>query len=74
MPKNPMGQLPYLSCETECACDALNASKARRKSMPIDDLRGRFGQRRTITPNYAYELIYTVRNAVQRFLFWASFS
>ena len=33
--------------------------------MPIDDLSRRLWQRRTITPNYAYELTYTVRNVVQ---------
>ena len=64
-PKDPMGQHPYLSCEIECACDALNASKAGRKSMPVDDLRGGLWQRRAVTPSYAYELTYTVRNVVQ---------
>lgn len=33
--------------------------------MPIADLGGRLWQRRTTTPNDAYELIYTVRNIVQ---------
>ena len=60
-----MRQHPNLKCDIGCACDALNASKAGRKSMLIDDLGGRLWQRRTITPNYAYELTSTVRNVVQ---------
>ena len=60
-----MEQHPDLNCDIECACDALNASKAGREWMPTDDLGGRGWQRKTITPKDACELTYTVNNIVQ---------